>query len=143
MQKINSDLDLAFKIAKIQAAISHKFDTRLGGGLGFNYFWLLYLLSQAEEGKLRRIDLAEKVGLTASGITRMLAPMEKIGLIKREQHPQDARVSFVSLAPGGKRLLEERIEKAEMLLEEILPQNSEAKVKEAAGLLAALFKGVL
>lgn len=51
---------------------------------------------------------------------RLLVPMEKIGLIPRESNACDARVSFVTLAPGGKRLLSERLERAEMLSDEVI-----------------------
>ena len=129
MKKISPALEFFFNLSKIQTVTSRKFDGRLGGGLGFNDFLILYHLSLAEGEKLRRIDLAEEIGLTASGVTRLLAPMEKIGLIKREQDHQDARVSYVALAPGGKRLFSERLEKAEMLAEESLPVNAQKKLK--------------
>ena len=82
---------------------------------------ILHYLSQAEGERMRRIDLAERIGLTASGVTRLLLPMEKIGLVRREPSEHDARVSNVSLAPGGKRLLEERLEAGERLAQELLP----------------------
>ena len=56
---------------------------------------------------MRRVDLAEQVGLTPSGITRLLNPMEKIGLIEKEDNPRDARVSLVALSSAGKRVYQE------------------------------------
>lgn len=100
--------------------MTRRFDRSLGG-LGFSELIILYHLSQARGEKMARIELAEKIGLTASGITRLLAPMEKIGLIKREANALDARVSLVMLAPGGKMKLEEGIERADLLAEEIIP----------------------
>ena len=52
-------------------------------------------LNEASTHSLKRIDLAEQVGLSASGVTRMLLPMEKIGLISKEEGARDARVSLV------------------------------------------------
>jgi DNA-binding MarR family transcriptional regulator len=57
--------------------------------------------------KMRRIDLAEKIGLSPSEITRLLNPMEKISLIEKEDNPRDARVSLVALSNAGKRVYEE------------------------------------
>ncbi len=37
----------------------------------------LYYLERAPGGRLRRVDLAERLGLTASGVTRSLLPLEK------------------------------------------------------------------
>ncbi len=87
---------------------------------------------------MRRVDLAEKIGLTASGITRLLAPMEKIGLIQREPDARDARVSFVMLAPGGKRLLSERLERAELLADEVIPATIAEEVRPLSEVLTKL-----
>jgi DNA-binding MarR family transcriptional regulator len=84
---------------------------------------------------LRRVDLADRVGFTASGITRMLAPMEKIGLISRESNERDARVSYVVLAPGGKRLLEESIKTAEHVALDIFPQSKTKKIEKLPEIL--------
>ncbi len=130
MESINPSLTFFLTLARIQAVMARRFDSRLGGGLGFNDFVILYHLSQAEEEKLRRVDLAEKIGLTASGVTRLLAPMEKIGLISREADAKDARVSYVLLAPGGKRLLAERLERAELLSQEVIPATMTDQVEE-------------
>ena len=138
MRKIHPSLKFFLEMARIQSVVSRRIDGRLGGGLGFNDLMILYYLSQAEGEKMRRIDLAEKIGLTASGVTRLLAPMEKIGLIKREATENDARVSLVSLAPGGKLLFFERIETAERLAQEVLPEAMASK----AGKLSALFAGL-
>ena len=94
-------MELFLNLAKTQAMLSRRFDNSLGG-LGFNEFIILYHLSQAPDQKLSRITLSEKLGLTASGITRILLPMEKIGLVGKETHIHDARISLVLLAPGGK-----------------------------------------
>lgn len=112
-------------MARAQSIISRYFDGRLGGGIGLNDFLILYYLTSAEGNKLRRVDLAHKMGFTPSGVTRLLAPMEKIGLIKREPSQHDARVSYVSLAPSGQRILQEEFERAELLAQEVLPSSHE------------------
>jgi DNA-binding MarR family transcriptional regulator len=45
--------------------------------------------------------------MSASGVTRLLAPMEKLGMVEKEKHPRDARKSMVKLSPAGRRILEE------------------------------------
>lgn len=128
MAKINKNLKLFLNLAKIQAIMTRRFDSSLGG-LGFSEFVILYHLSEAEGEKMRRIDLADKVGLTASGVTRLLLPMEKVGYIKRESSDQDARVSSVVLCPGGRQKMEEAIERAELFVGEIV---SAAKLEDSA-----------
>ena len=123
MTQISKQLKFFLQLSRVQALVARAFDRHLGVGIGFSDFVILYYLSQAPEEKMRRIDLAEKVALSASGITRLLLPMEKIGLVAREASTSDARVSYVKLAPGGKRLLEESLEEAELLSKEFLPKT--------------------
>lgn len=99
MGNLNAEMQFFLSLAKIHTVMNRKFDAKLGG-LGLSEFIILLHLSKSEDEKLRRIDLAEKVGLTPSGVTRILLPMEKIGLVGRQINEQDARVSFVTLAPG-------------------------------------------
>ena len=131
MKTINSSLKLFINLSKIVTENCRRFNGGLDG-LGFNEFTILLHLYQAPGKKMRRIDLAEKIGLTASGVTRILAPMEKIGLIKREIAPRDARVSYVSLTSAGQLNLNESLEKAELFAERIFTPE---KLKKLAGLL--------
>jgi len=132
MKQISTQLKFFFDLAQVYAKSTQVFDRHLIGGLGFSDLIILYHLSQAEGEKMRRIDLADKVGLSPSGVTRTLLPMEKLGMIKRQESERDARVSFVKLAPGGKRLLSETLERAELLAEEILPSTKLKDQKDAS-----------
>ncbi|MEI7498582.1 MAG: MarR family winged helix-turn-helix transcriptional regulator [Candidatus Falkowbacteria bacterium] len=127
-------LHFILQLAKMQTVLNRRLDSKLGG-IGFSEFIILYTLSQAEGQKMRRIDLAEKVGLTASGVTRLLLPMEKIGLIKKETNEHDARSSFVLIAPGGKEKLTEGFERAEIFCEEILAPAKAKKIDSLSELI--------
>jgi DNA-binding MarR family transcriptional regulator len=98
--------------------------------LGLNEFTILYNLNIAIDKKMRRIDLANKIGLTASGVTRLLLPMEKIGLVQRGESEKDARARYIMIAPGGKRALSEAIERMELLMHELIPNKKSGKLKE-------------
>lgn len=136
MQTIDSNLKLVLNLSKLQATVTRKLDGHLSiHGLSFNDFVILYHLSQAQSEKLRRIDLADKIGVTASGITRILAPMEKIGLVSRETNERDARISYAVLAPGGKRVLEESLKTAEQVAGEIFPSSKAKKTEKLAEIL--------
>lgn len=123
MQAINSSLKLLMNLSKIQAANARKFD-RLGAhGMSFNDFFILYLLRQAPNQQFSRTALAEKIGLTASGITRLLLPLEKIGLVARATNERDARVSYVKLTETGLRVYEEARPAANSIAQEIVPDT--------------------
>lgn len=123
MSTINISLQLLMNLTKVQAIIARRMDNLSTLGLGFNDLFILYLIQQAPNGKLRRIDLAEKTGLTASGITRLLLPLEKTGFVAREANARDARVSLVTLTATGRHILEEAIKAANTLAIEILPEE--------------------
>ena len=64
--------------------------------------------------------------------------MEKVGYIKRETNTNDARVSYVMLAAGGKRRLEERLEDAEILAKEIIPTKDGKSLEKLTNLLVEI-----
>lgn len=89
----------------LNARLTKRMDQYLGAaGISYSEYLILHCLSEAPNQTLSRIQLAESAGFSASGITRLLAPMEKIGMVKKESHPRDARMSLVKLAKGGERL---------------------------------------
>ncbi len=141
MHQTTPTTTLFLQLAKASAMLTRRFDAGLGG-LSLNEFIILYYLSLAPDTQLRRTDLADKVGLTASGITRLLLPMEKIGLVKRETDKTDARVSFVRLASGGKHKLADAIERINEHGEEILGNVPQKKLTEFSALLCAITKNI-
>jgi DNA-binding MarR family transcriptional regulator len=103
------------QIARSYSQGLRKVDGKLGSihGLSFNDFLMLHYLEDAPDSKLRRIDLAELMGLTASAVTRALLPLEKIGLVTRQSDPSDARVGFACLTAVGKRVFKDAKKTAE------------------------------
>ncbi|QRR00380.1 MarR family winged helix-turn-helix transcriptional regulator [Dyadobacter sandarakinus] len=139
MITISPALKVFLNLTMIQALTAKKFDARLGNhGVSLNEFMILVHLAEAPDEKLRRTDLAEKTGLTASGITRMLTPLEKLGMVKREANSRDARVSYVKLATAGKRVLNEALLTAEATTDQLLSAVKTKKLDELAKLLVEL-----
>lgn len=92
----------------IGSLLNKKLDLALSvHGINFTEYTIMYRLQAARESKLSRISLAEKVGLTASGVTRVLLPMEKNHLIAKESNPRDARQSLVVLTAVGRGVLKD------------------------------------
>ena len=71
-------------------------------GVGLNELLLLMQLTQAPLQRLRRVDLAARLSVSQSTVTRMTVPMEKIGLVAREADPRDSRVGYVVLTKSGR-----------------------------------------
>ena len=59
-------------------------------------------LDHAEGGRLRRVDLAERVLLTASGITRLLDGLERSELVCKASCAADARVTYAEITDAGR-----------------------------------------
>jgi len=137
MSAINNNIKFLLNLTKTQSIIARRFDGGIGNGLGFNEFLILLHLNESGQ-KMRRVDLAEKIGMTASGVTRILLPMEKIGLIKNGPVSDDARVRFVVSSASGKQKYEEALERLNLLLEDILSGTKEKDVKK----LSDLFIGI-
>jgi DNA-binding MarR family transcriptional regulator len=133
-------LDVCLHIAKAHAALSRRFDTTLGGlhGISFSDFQLLHQLNRAAGNRLRRVDLAERLGLTPSGVTRSLLPLEKIGLVARQADTRDARVGYAVLTASGKRLLSDASETARTTAQELLKDSSAARLDAMTGMLTQI-----
>jgi DNA-binding MarR family transcriptional regulator len=70
-------------------------------GLSVNEVFLLMLLEQAPLHRLSRVELAKRMHVSASTVTRMAAPLEKIGVVARQTDERDARLAFVVLTESG------------------------------------------
>ncbi|WP_424970662.1 MarR family winged helix-turn-helix transcriptional regulator [Dinoroseobacter sp. S76] len=76
-------------------------------GLSVNEFFMLLHLERAAKHRLPRVELAKRMHVSASTITRMVAPLEKIGLLGRDADERDARLVFVVLTETGQARLAE------------------------------------
>ncbi len=113
--------------------ITRSIDIALGTlhGIGFTEYMILRNLQDAPNTLMRRIDLAQAVGLSASGVTRIVGPMEKVGLVAKESSPRDARVSLVKLTKAGERIFNESSETFVKMSEQAVATISKS---ELAGL---------
>jgi DNA-binding MarR family transcriptional regulator len=96
------------RLLRGHAAARRKLDASLHAdhGLTVTGYEALLLLSRAET-PMRRIDLAEGLALTASGVTRLLDGLEADGLVTKATCPSDARASYAVLTDDGRAKLEE------------------------------------
>jgi len=133
----SDSLEFCLRLNRAYATLTRRLDNALSNvhGLSFCDFMILYYLDRAPASRLRRVDLAERLGLTASGVTRSLLPLEKLGLVARQPDPRDARVGYAQITEAGQQLLQ-------YALASIAPAVQEAtgavSATELAGLSALL-----
>jgi len=96
------------RLLRGQAAARRALDSELQAAHGLTVvgYEALALLSQAEERALRRVDLARELGLTPSGVTRLLDGLERDGLVAKGTCDKDARVTYAVLTDAGAERLE-------------------------------------
>jgi len=70
-------------------------------GLPLTWYDVLVQLSEAEDHRLRMQDLASKVVLSKSGLTRLIDRMERAGLVRRSACPSDRRGTYAELTEEG------------------------------------------
>jgi DNA-binding MarR family transcriptional regulator len=75
-------------------------------GLTLNDYEALLRLSRAEDGRRRRVDLADELLLTASGVTRLLDGLEAAGYVERASCATDRRVVYAVITEAGRDKLE-------------------------------------
>ncbi len=98
---------LAFSLLAGSARIERKLDRELSNiqGISFSEYQILVALQSSHESTATRVGLADAVGLTPSGVTRALKPLEKIGLVNTLKDARDARRSLAKLTKAGERLV--------------------------------------
>jgi DNA-binding MarR family transcriptional regulator len=74
-------------------------------GLTINDYEVLLRLSRADGRRMRRVDIAQEVLLSPSGITRLLEGLEKSGYVERQTCESDLRVVYACLTDDGMRKL--------------------------------------
>ena len=96
-------------LLRAHAALTRELSARLEArhDLSLSDFDVLVQLYFAEGYRLRRIDLARQVLLTASGITRLLDGLERGGWVEKARCASDARVTYAVLTEQGLQRFEE------------------------------------
>jgi DNA-binding MarR family transcriptional regulator len=91
------------RILRAHAAMTRQLNAELVAehGLTVGELEVLLMLAQSPERSMRRIDLAQEVLLSPSGITRMLDRLGALGLVAKASCASDARVSYAVLTDQG------------------------------------------
>jgi DNA-binding MarR family transcriptional regulator len=114
-------------------------------GLTINDYEALLVLSRAEGGRLKRVELARSLLLTPSGITRLLQGLEDAGLVERAACATDLRVTYAQLTDAGREKLEaasgSHIASIRALFEEHFDRDEIDAITEILGKLPGVAAG--
>jgi DNA-binding MarR family transcriptional regulator len=111
-QQQDSALEAWVRLLRGHASVIRSISAQLVSdhGLTVNDYEALLHLARAEDGRMRRVDLAERLILTASGVTRLLDGLETSGWVERASCASDRRVTYAVLTPAGRKKLREASE---------------------------------
>lgn len=128
----SSQQNLALAFAAAWNRIERRLDHSLGAirGISLAEYRLLRALADAPNARASRVDLAQSVGLTPSGVTRALRPMEKLGVVSTLKSKRDARLALAALTPAGRELIDD----ASGVVDDTMRSALERSPKAAAGL---------
>jgi DNA-binding MarR family transcriptional regulator len=76
-------------------------------GIGVSEFEALERLASEDQGKCRGVELSDAVHLSQSAASRLVARMERDGLVERAICDMDRRGIFVALTAAGRQRYEE------------------------------------
>ena len=110
-------------------------------GLTLSDYEVLLRLARAPDRRLRRVDLAEQVLLTASGITRLLDGLEKAGHVERGTCDTDRRVVYAVLTKTGLAKVRDASESHVVQIDELFAERFEDAELEAVGDLLSRLGG--
>ncbi|TMD95337.1 MAG: MarR family transcriptional regulator [Chloroflexi bacterium] len=102
----------------------------------------LLLRTLEETGPLPISQLADRVGLDASTVTRQVAALEGDGFAERRVDPADRRCCLVQPSDRGRRLMGEVQRQRRERFEELLSGWSDADRADLARLLARLNRSI-
>lgn len=99
----DSEMRAWLELLRAHAELINRLDRELesGHGLSLAEYEVLAFLSEAPERRLRPSELARRVVISPSALTRRIDRLEKRGLVCREPCPHDARGAYAVLCARG------------------------------------------
>jgi len=114
---VPENVALALGLSRVDAWLRKRIEPVLPG-IGYTDFIILAELASVVGGRLRPVDLANRLLLTPSGVTRAILPLAKIGLVERSAHERDARASYVAITRSGRDRVNQAMDDVERVVTE-------------------------
>ena len=135
------EIEAFVRLVRASIAVTRELSAQLSADhcLSLNEYEALLQLARAAESRMRRIDLANSLLLTAGGVTRLLDGLERDGFVAREESPTDRRVTYAVLTKAGRDKLREADRSHTRQIRELMGgQYDEGELKQLASLLDRL-----
>jgi DNA-binding MarR family transcriptional regulator len=114
-------------------------------GLTISDYEALLRLARADDRRLKRVELAQSLLLTPSGVTRLLDGLERTGYVEKGSCDSDARVTYAVLTDAGLDKLREasasHVAQVRAFFEQRFDDNELATLAELLGRLPGASDG--
>lgn len=127
---------VAHELFAVQQAFYNRFELSEGKLV------VLLLLRQAPHYRLTPSALAEAAGVTRGTITGLLSGLERSGLVKRTEHPEDGRMFSIELAQQALDLFEQVLPERFKHIEEFMSSLTEEEQHQLRALLEKMNRGL-
>jgi DNA-binding MarR family transcriptional regulator len=125
--------------AQVQISRNLHNDLLAGHDLALGSYEVLQNLAEQPDGRLRMNELADRVLLSRSGLTRLVDRLQREGLVRRESCASDARGLFAVLTKRGRfRLLEATATHQRGVREHLLGRLDKDELGQLGTILARL-----
>jgi DNA-binding MarR family transcriptional regulator len=141
----NTSFSAVIHLLRAHSRLEERFAGELGSihGLALKEVLLLLHLEHAPMQRLSRVDLAKRLSVSPSTVTRMAAPLEKLRFVGRQADSRDARLAYVVLTAAGRKAVANARETLQRLAGEVFKDRwNEAEIQSLAGLLGRLTAGL-
>lgn len=97
----------AVALFNVQRVISEAIekDLRAKTGLSLAQYQVLLRLADAPGGKLRMVDISDRICVSKSGVTQLIDRLEEVGLVGRESSQADRRLTYAKITREGRKTL--------------------------------------
>ena len=138
-------IDAFVRLVRANAAVTRQLSAQLSAdhALNLSGYEALLRLARAPESRLRRVDLANGLLLSAGGVTRVLDGLERDGFVGREGCASDRRVTYAVLTKAGRDKLREADKTHTRQIRKLMSSYYDANQLEQLSELLARVPGVV
>ncbi len=104
----STHIDWLSDLVHLEITLWNRIDARLRDEheLPLAFFWPLHVIGRSRDESLRVGEVAEALGLTVGGTSKIVDRIEHAGYLRREPDPADRRASRVVLTKTGRCTLD-------------------------------------
>jgi DNA-binding MarR family transcriptional regulator len=139
--QVSAEVTVFARLMRAHGTLMRELEARLVAEhrLTIRDFETLLHLSREPDQRMRRVDLADRLALTPSGVTRLLDGLTHAGLVEKAACSSDARVSYAVLTTAGHELFAAAVETNDRTCRELIGLHlSPAELAQLSSLLGRL-----